>query len=84
MVVQWCCIVHAIFRVACQCCHPPQPHYPTTISPSSLLTIQSFCTHFAPILHPFCTVLHRFAPFCTRFAPFCPFCPFCKAPVVSG
>ena len=25
----------------------------TTISPSSLLTIQSFCTHFAP----FCTVL---------------------------
>ena len=67
------------------------PICPCAISPSSLLTIQTICTHFAPILHPFCThfapfctVLHRFAPVLHRFAPFCLFCPFCKAPVVSG
>ena len=59
-------------------CH--LPICPCAISPSSLLTIQTICTHFAPILHPFCTALHRFAPFCTRFAPFCTILPVLQGP----
>ena len=74
-----------------QCAHLPFANLPMCHFPIFAFdhsnNLHPFCTHFAPILHrfaPFCTVLHHFAPVLHRFAPFCPFCPFCKAPVVSG
>ena len=53
----------------------------STTTPLSYHHFPIFAFDHSIVFLPFCT---RFAPFCTVLHRFAPFCPFCKALVVSG